>query len=68
MPHLTLLSQDKRFDLTPNTTSDEFMSMMREDRRTASIDQTILQLIFERVIHTLLALLLLQGHLANLFS
>ncbi|KAM4054908.1 FF domain-containing protein [Hirsutella rhossiliensis] len=41
--------EDKRFDLTPNTTPEEFMSVMREDRRTANIDQALLQLIFERL-------------------
>ncbi|EQK98826.1 pre-mRNA-processing protein prp40 [Ophiocordyceps sinensis CO18] len=41
--------EDKRFDLTLSTTLEEFMSVVREDRRTATIDQSMLQLIFERL-------------------
>ncbi len=43
------LSQDKRFEIQPNTTFQDFMSVMDTDRRTAQIDGEALQLIFERV-------------------
>ena len=41
--------QDKRFEITPKTTFQEFESVVKEDRRTANIDHDILTLIFERV-------------------
>ncbi|KJZ80590.1 hypothetical protein HIM_00440 [Hirsutella minnesotensis 3608] len=41
--------EDKRFDLTSTTSLEEFMAVMREDRRTANFDPSMLQLIFERL-------------------
>lgn len=41
--------QDKRFELTPTSDLQEFLAVMKDDRRTANIDIDILQLIFERV-------------------
>ena len=41
--------QDKRFEVTPKTTFEEFESVIKADRRTANIDHDILTLIFERV-------------------
>jgi pre-mRNA-processing factor 40 len=41
--------QDKRFELTPTSDLQEFLSIMKDDRRTANIDNDILELIFERV-------------------
>lgn len=41
--------QDKRFELTPTSDFDEFLSLMKDDRRTANIDREILKLIFDRV-------------------
>ncbi|KAI9928782.1 hypothetical protein ASPWEDRAFT_168755 [Aspergillus wentii DTO 134E9] len=40
---------DKRYDVTPKTTFEEFNSLMLADRRTAKIDPDILQLLFQRV-------------------
>lgn len=42
-------SQDKRFEVTPKTTFQEFESVLKDDRRTANIERYILELIFERV-------------------
>lgn len=42
-------SQDKRFELTPTSEFEEFLSLMKDDRRTANIDREILKLIFDRV-------------------
>lgn len=41
--------QDKRYELTPKTTFEEFLSIMQSDRRTASLDRDSLHLIFERL-------------------
>ncbi|ODA82976.1 hypothetical protein RJ55_01485 [Drechmeria coniospora] len=41
--------EDKKFAIAANTTLDEFMSVMKDDRRTARIDPSTLQLIFERL-------------------
>lgn len=41
--------QDKRFEITPKTTFEEFESVLRGDHRTANIERDILELIFERV-------------------
>lgn len=41
--------QDKRYDITPKTTFEEFHSVMVTDRRTANIDTEVLQIIFQRV-------------------
>ncbi|KAG8420909.1 U1 snRNP protein [Metarhizium acridum] len=41
--------EDKRFELTPTSDLQEFLSIMKDDRRTANIDNDILQLIFERL-------------------
>jgi pre-mRNA-processing factor 40 len=43
------MKQDKRYELTPKTTIDEFMSIMQADRRTAKFDPDSLTLIFERL-------------------
>ncbi|KAL4879529.1 hypothetical protein BJY04DRAFT_93846 [Aspergillus karnatakaensis] len=40
---------DKRFDVTSKTTFEEFNTIVSSDRRTASIDPEILQVIFERI-------------------
>ena len=41
--------QDKRFDLTPTSNFEEFLSIMKDDRRTANIEPDILKLVFDRV-------------------
>ncbi|UPK89306.1 hypothetical protein LCI18_000241 [Fusarium solani-melongenae] len=41
--------EDKRFDLTPTSDFDEFLSIMNDDRRTANIEPDILKLIFDRL-------------------
>lgn len=41
--------EDKRFDLTPTSTFEEYLSVMKDDRRTANIDPEILKLIFDRL-------------------
>ncbi|PFH58254.1 hypothetical protein XA68_13971 [Ophiocordyceps unilateralis] len=41
--------EDKQFDLAPQTPFEEFFSVMRDDRRTASIDEATLRHIFERL-------------------
>lgn len=46
---LTMCLQDKRFDLTASSNFGEFSSLMKDDRRTANIDDDILKLIFDRV-------------------
>ncbi|KAL1985767.1 hypothetical protein VTN96DRAFT_7389 [Rasamsonia emersonii] len=40
---------DKRYEITPKTTFEEFTSVMATDRRTANIDSETLQLIFQRI-------------------
>ncbi|OTA94260.1 hypothetical protein M434DRAFT_269069 [Hypoxylon sp. CO27-5] len=40
---------DNRFEFTPKTTFEEFSSILKNDRRTANIDDDILTLIFERL-------------------
>ncbi|KAL1625352.1 U1 snRNP protein [Diplodia seriata] len=40
---------DRRFEITQSTTLDEFMSLMRAERRTATIDDHSLKLLFERL-------------------
>ncbi|KAI3274894.1 hypothetical protein CBS147309_3808 [Penicillium roqueforti] len=40
---------DKRFEVTTETTFDEFNSIMSADRRTSKIDPEILNLIFQRI-------------------
>ncbi|KAL1966506.1 hypothetical protein VTN77DRAFT_4428 [Rasamsonia byssochlamydoides] len=40
---------DKRYEITPKTTFEEFTSVMATDRRTANIDSDTLQLIFQRI-------------------
>lgn len=42
-------SQDKRFEVTPKTDFQDFLAVMKEDRRTANIDRDTLKFIFERV-------------------
>ncbi|KAL7901336.1 hypothetical protein HDV63DRAFT_400777 [Trichoderma sp. SZMC 28014] len=41
--------EDKRFDLTPTSDLEEFLSIMKDDHRTANIDRDILKLIFDRL-------------------
>jgi pre-mRNA-processing factor 40 len=41
--------QDKRFEVTAKTTFQEFLAVLKDDRRTANIDRDALTLIFERV-------------------
>ncbi|KAI5465966.1 hypothetical protein BGZ63DRAFT_501560 [Mariannaea sp. PMI_226] len=41
--------EDKRFELTPTSEFEEFLSLMKDDRRTANIDRDILKLIFDRL-------------------
>lgn len=40
---------DNRFELTPKTTFDEFLAVVKNDRRTANINRDVLTLIFERL-------------------
>ncbi|KAB8238851.1 snoRNA-splicing protein PRP40 [Aspergillus alliaceus] len=40
---------DKRFEVTPKTTFEEFHNVVLADRRTANLDQEILQLLFQRI-------------------
>ncbi|CAG8981348.1 hypothetical protein HYALB_00013625 [Hymenoscyphus albidus] len=40
---------DKRFEIQQKTAFEEFLSLMQNDRRTASIDRDALSLIFERL-------------------
>lgn len=40
---------DKRFEVTPKTDFQDFLAVMKEDRRTANIDRDILKFIFERL-------------------
>ncbi|KAK1837283.1 hypothetical protein QBC39DRAFT_6437 [Podospora conica] len=40
---------DKRFEVTPKTTFEEFEAAVKDDRRTANIQRDILELIFERL-------------------
>lgn len=42
------LPKDKRFEVTPKTTFEEFKSIVTADRRTANIDPEILELLFQR--------------------
>lgn len=49
LKEVNIITKDKRFDLTATTTVDEFMAVMKEDRRTANTDPATLHLIFERV-------------------
>ncbi|GKT40078.1 pre-mRNA-processing protein prp40 [Colletotrichum spaethianum] len=39
---------DERFDITPQTTFEEFYAVMKKSRRTANIDRDILLVLFER--------------------
>ncbi|KIW99709.1 uncharacterized protein Z518_11122 [Rhinocladiella mackenziei CBS 650.93] len=41
--------EDKRYEVTPRTSFDEFFDVMLTDRRTADIDRDALQLIFQRL-------------------
>ncbi|ROW11092.1 hypothetical protein VMCG_00971 [Cytospora schulzeri] len=40
---------DKRFEVTPKTDFQDFLAIMKEDRRTANIDRDTLKFIFERL-------------------
>ena len=42
--------EDKRYEITPKTSLAEFMDLMSIDRRTSSISQDTLSLIFERLL------------------
>ena len=41
--------EDKRYEITPKTPFQEFLSLMSTDRRTASLSQDTLQIIFTRL-------------------
>ncbi|ETN36601.1 uncharacterized protein HMPREF1541_08879 [Cyphellophora europaea CBS 101466] len=41
--------EDKRYEVTPKTTFDEFYEVVLTDRRTAKIDKDALQLIYQRL-------------------
>ncbi|EXJ59264.1 hypothetical protein A1O7_06696 [Cladophialophora yegresii CBS 114405] len=41
--------EDKRYEVTPRTSFDEFLDIMLTDRRTAPINRDVLQLIFQRL-------------------
>ncbi|KAG9788785.1 hypothetical protein KCU88_g1642, partial [Aureobasidium melanogenum] len=41
--------EDKRYEVTPKTSFDEFYDVMLTDRRTANIDRDALQVIFQRL-------------------
>lgn len=41
--------QDKRFEVTPKTTFEEFNSVVSADRRTSKIDSATLELLFQRI-------------------
>ncbi len=41
--------QDKRYEVTPKTSLDEFLDIMHADRRTANIDRDVLELIYQRL-------------------
>lgn len=41
--------QDKRFELSPSSDYEEFLTLMKDDRRTANLDRDILKVIFDRV-------------------
>lgn len=43
------MMQDKRFEIMPTSELEEFMSIIKDDRRTANIDPDILKLLFDRV-------------------
>ncbi|ROV91249.1 hypothetical protein VPNG_09701 [Cytospora leucostoma] len=40
---------DKRFEITPKTDFQDFLAVMKEDRRTANVDRDTLKFIFERL-------------------
>ncbi|CAK7204466.1 U1 snRNP protein [Sporothrix eucalyptigena] len=40
---------DKHFEVTPKTTFDSFLAVMKDDSRTANIDRDVLALIFEKL-------------------
>ena len=46
--------EDKRYEITPRTTVSEFMEVMSTDRRTASVPQDTLSLIFDRLLEKVL--------------
>jgi len=41
--------EDKRYEVTPKTSLDEFLDIMHADRRTANIDRDVLELIYQRL-------------------
>ncbi|KAJ9602096.1 U1 snRNP protein [Cladophialophora chaetospira] len=41
--------EDKRYEVTPRTSFDEFLNVMHTDRKTATIDRDVLRLIFQRL-------------------
>lgn len=41
--------QDKRFELSSSSDFEEFLSLMKDDRRTANLDRDVLKVIFDRV-------------------
>ncbi len=46
--------EDKRYEITPKTTPADFLDVMSTDRRTASIPQDTLNLIFSRLLEKVL--------------
>ena len=42
--------EDKRYEITPKTTAQEFLDVMDTDRRTATISPDVLNLIFKRLL------------------
>ncbi|OAR01834.1 hypothetical protein LLEC1_05751 [Akanthomyces lecanii] len=47
--HVFDVLEDKRVEITPTSELEEFMSIMKDDRRTANIDPDILKLLFDRL-------------------
>ncbi|KAM3453739.1 hypothetical protein MY3296_003582 [Beauveria thailandica] len=47
--HVLDVLEDKRVEITPTSELEEFMSIMRDDRRTANIDPDLLKLLFDRL-------------------
>lgn len=41
--------EDKRFELSPSSDYEEFLTLMKDDRRTANLDRDILKVIFDRL-------------------
>lgn len=46
---INILGQDERFEVTPKTTFEAFLEVVKKNRRAANIDRETLSIIFERV-------------------